>query len=156
MYPPECSGLRCIDISQIWLHVSLTLTQDKEITQTTRRRGEMLVVTQLGVSYFLLSLCSIEMLSWLMVEASFCRRTRARGESVLDPDSKANPEFCAYHVSHSALTRNRHLVSKPFVIGRPMRGEQTGLTSLVSRSVVYGATKPQHSMVTYPVGISPE
>ena len=29
------------------------------------------------------------------------------------------------------------------IIGRPMSGEQTGLTSLVSRSVVYGATKPQ-------------
>ena len=40
-------------------------------------------------------------------------------------------------MSHSALTRNRHLVSKPFVIGRPMRGEQTGLSSPVSRSVVF-------------------
>ena len=51
----------------------------------------MLVVTRLGVSGFLLSLCSIEMLSFLMVEASFLPKDTGRGESVLKPDSKANP-----------------------------------------------------------------
>ena len=76
-----CSGSRRIDISQIWHLASHTLTQDKEITLTTQKRGEMLVVTRLSVSSSLHSLCSIEMLSFLMVEAYFCRRTRG-GENL--------------------------------------------------------------------------
>ena len=44
-------------------------------------RGRMLVAICLAESGFQLSLCSIEMLVLLMVEASFVDRSRGRGES---------------------------------------------------------------------------
>ena len=89
----------------------------EEITPTTRRWGEMLVlVTRLGVSSFLPFPCSIDdkMLVKLMVEASFANRDQARGESLLTEDSKSN-----YFVQIIWIAgRHKHLVSNYFVTWR--------------------------------------
>ena len=102
----------------LWKHpLDCWLLLIEEITPTTQRWGEMLVlVTRLGVSSFLPFPCSIDdkMLVKLMVEASFANRDRARGESLLTEDSKSNSFVQIIWIAG----RHKHLVSNYFVTWR--------------------------------------